>query len=111
MDGKAVFESATKVLPTAIEECLSMAELSCADIDHVIPHQPSVRILREISKKTNIPWNKFHTNMDRYANTAGASIPLVLDEVHKSQKLNRGDLILMIGVGSGWTWGAQILRW
>ena len=49
--------------------------------------------------------------MEHYANTAGATIPLVMDEANQKNKIKRGDIVLMIGVGSGWTWGASILRW
>ena len=111
MDGKAVFDTATLVLPAIIDECLGELGIDVNDIDHVVPHQPSVNILKKTAEITGIPWEKFHTNMDRYANTSGATIPLILDEVNKQGKLKRGDLILMIAVGSGWTWGASILRW
>ncbi len=111
MNGKAVFDTATKVLPIVIHECLAELGLTPSDIDHVIPHQPSVNILKKTAEVTGIPWDRFHTNMDRYANTSGATIPLVLDEVNKQKKIKRGDLVLMIAVGSGWTWGASILRW
>jgi 3-oxoacyl-[acyl-carrier-protein] synthase-3 len=111
MDGKAVFDTATKVLPKVIQECLDEAGLSASDIDHVLPHQPSINILKKTAEITGIPWERFHTNMDRFANTSGATIPLIMDEVNRQGKLSRGDLVLMIGVGSGWTWGASILRW
>lgn len=111
MNGRAVFNTATKVLPEAIKECLELSGLKNSDIDHVLPHQPGVGVLKKTSEISGIPWEKFHTNMEHYANTAGATIPLVMDETNKAKKLKRGDIVLMIGVGSGWTWGAAILRW
>ena len=111
MNGRAVYDTGTKVLPEAIKECLDKVNLKTSDVDHVLPHQPSWGVLKKISELSGIPWSKFHTNMEHYANTAGATIPLVMDEANQKNKIKRGDIVLMIGVGSGWTWGASILRW
>jgi 3-oxoacyl-[acyl-carrier-protein] synthase-3 len=51
------------------------------------------------------------TNMDKYANTSGATIPLLLDEVNKADKLKKGSIVLFAAVGSGWTYGASIIKW
>lgn len=111
MNGRAVYDTGTKVLPEAIKECLYKVNLKASDIDHVLPHQPSWGVLKKISELSGIPWSKFHTNMEHYANTAGATIPLVMDEANQKNEIKRGDIVLMIGVGSGWTWGVSILRW
>ena len=111
MNGRAVYDTGTDVLPKAIEKSLNTIKMKASDIDHVIPHQPSWGVLKKIAEKTNIPWEKFHTNMEHYANTAGATIPLVLDETNSKKLIKRGDIVLMIAVGSGWTWGVAILKW
>ena len=51
------------------------------------------------------------TNMDKYANTSGGTIPILLDEVRKSGKIKSGNIILFAAVGSGWTYGAAIIKW
>ena len=111
MDGRAVFETATTVLPEVIEEVLDLAELSMSDIKYVIPHQPSIRILMKTAEILGVSFDKFLTNMDRYANTSGGTIPILLDETVRSGKLSPGDYVLFCAVGSGWTWGASVLRW
>lgn len=110
MNGKEVFETATRVLPETINEILAANKLTTDDVDWVIPHQPSIRILQETARKVNIPFEKVMTNMDKYANTSGGTIPIVLDETYKSGKVKPGNLLLFAAVGSGWTWGSALYR-
>jgi 3-oxoacyl-[acyl-carrier-protein] synthase-3 len=111
MDGRAVYETGTKVLPQAIFQVLSDTGLKIEDIDLMIPHQPSIGILKETARIINLPFERVMTNMDRYANTSGATIPLILDEVKKAGKIKFGSNILFAAVGSGWTYGAAIIKW
>jgi len=110
MNGKEVFNTATKVLPETITEILEANKLSADDVDWVIPHQPSIRILQETARKVNIPFEKVMTNMDKYANTSGGTIPIVLDETYKSGKIQPGNILLFAAVGSGWTWGTALYK-
>lgn len=111
MNGKAVYETGTKVLPIAINQVLDDTGLSINEIDYMIPHQPSIKILQKTAEIIGLPWEKVMTNMDRYANTSGGTIPILLDEVNKSGKLKKGNTLLFAAVGSGWTYGAAILKW
>lgn len=111
MNGRAVYETGTVVLPKAINQVLSDTGLTIEDIKYLIPHQPSIRILQKTAEILGLPWEKVLTNMDKYANTSGGTIPILLDETYCSGKLQRGDLILFAAVGSGWTYGASILKW
>jgi 3-oxoacyl-[acyl-carrier-protein] synthase III len=111
MNGKAVYETGTKVLPIAINQVLDDTGLSINDIDYLIPHQPSIAILKKTAEILGLPWEKVMTNMDKYANTSGGTIPILLDEVNRSKKLKKGNTILFAAVGSGWTYGAAILKW
>jgi 3-oxoacyl-[acyl-carrier-protein] synthase III len=111
MDGKAVFRTATQVLPDAIRQVLTDAELTIDDIDLVIPHQPSIKILQKTAEILGIPFEKVKTNMDKYANTSAGTIPILLDETHRQGLLKKNDNILFAAVGSGWTWGAAIINW
>lgn len=111
MNGRAVYDTATEVLPKAIRQILEDTGLSIDDIDYLIPHQPSIQILKKTAEIIGLPWEKVMTNMDRYANTSGGTIPILLDEVNKSGRLKRGDTILFAAVGSGWTYGTAILKW
>lgn len=111
MNGKLVFQSAIKVLPKAINQVLADTGLSVADIDIMIPHQPSIRILQKTAELIGLPFDKVMTNMDKYANTSGGTIPIMLDEANKSGKLKKGDIVLFAAVGSGWTYGASLIKW
>lgn len=111
MNGKAVYETGTEVLPIAINQVLKDTGLTINDISYLIPHQPSIRILQKTAEIIGLPWEKVLTNMDRYANTSGGTIPILLDEVNKAGKLHKGDTIMFAAVGSGWTYGAAILKW
>lgn len=111
MNAKAVYETGTTVLPETLKRLLARHKLTANDIDLVIPHQPSVRVLKKTAESLGIPLTKVCMNMDRYANTAGATIALLLDETVRSGRIKHGDLIAFAAVGSGWTWGAVLHRW
>lgn len=111
MDGKAVYKTAVDVLPKAINQVLDDTRLTIDDIDFMIPHQPSISILKKTAELIGLPFEKVMTNMDRYANTSGGTIPILLDELNRSNILKKGDIILFAAVGSGWTYGASIVKW
>ena len=110
MNGKEVYNTGIKVLPEAINKTLNDLNMDINEIDYFIPHQPSIRILEKTADIINLPREKIIKNMDLRANTAGASIPTVLDKLNKQVKLKNNDKILFAAVGSGWTWGASILN-
>lgn len=111
MNGKAVYDTATKVVPKNIMEILDRNNFKIEDVDFLLPHQPSIRILKEIAEKVNLPFEKVKTNMDRYANTSGGTVPIILDEVHKNGEFKKGDILLFAAVGAGWTWGTALYKW
>ena len=111
MIGKNVYDTATTVLPKAINEALQESNLSIDDIDLLIPHQPSIKTLIKTAEKIGLPWSKVMTNMDLYANTAGATVPLLLDQVFRAGKIKKDDKILFAAVGSGWTYAVAIMQW
>lgn len=111
MNGRAVYEVGTQVLPFAINQVLDDTGLSIEEISYMIPHQPSIKILQKTAEIIGLPFEKVMTNMDKYANTSGGTIPILLDEVNRSGKIKKGNYILFAAVGSGWTYGASIIRW
>jgi len=111
MDGKAVYDTATTVLPLAVNKLLSDFNFQKSDVHWVVPHQPSIKILRKVAELLGIPFNKVCTNMNKYANTSAATIPLLLDEKVRSGTIRKYDLLLFMAVGSGWTWGVSLMRW
>lgn len=111
MNGRAVFEVGTTVLPAAIARVLARCELTVDDVDVLIPHQPSINILKVTAEKLGLPFEKVMTNMDRYANTASASVAILLDETNRTGRLHDRAIAVLAAVGSGWTWAAGVMRW
>jgi len=111
MNGREVYKTATTVLPKAILQALEDTNLSIDQIDFMIPHQPSIGILKKTAEIIGLPFEKVLTNMDKYANTSGGTIPILLDETNRAGKLKAGTIILFAAVGSGWTYGASIMKW
>jgi 3-oxoacyl-[acyl-carrier-protein] synthase-3 len=111
MNGRAVYETATKVLPEVILEVLNDTGNSVDDVKYLIPHQPSLNILKDTARIIGLPFEKVKTNMQRYANTSAGTIPILLDEVNRDNGIDKGDIILFAAVGSGWTYGAAMIKW
>lgn len=111
MNGKHVFDTAIKALPKAINQVLIDSGLTIHDIDYMIPHQPSKKILEKTAEIIGLPFEKVLNNMEEYANTSGGTIPILLDETNRSGLLKKGKNILFAAVGSGWTFGAAIIKW
>ena len=111
MVGKDVYDTATKVLPESIKTVLKESHLSISDVTVMIPHQPSIGILKKTAEIIGLPFEKVMTNMDKYANTSGGTIPILLDEVVRSGRIIKDDIILFAAVGAGWTYGAAVIKW
>jgi 3-oxoacyl-[acyl-carrier-protein] synthase-3 len=106
MNGKLVYQEAVRLVPDAINRALKAANMTIDDIDYMVPHQPSKRILHDIADKIGLPREKVLMNMDRYANTSAGPIPILLSESWK--RFKKGDNILFAAIGAGWTYGAII---
>jgi 3-oxoacyl-[acyl-carrier-protein] synthase-3 len=111
MNAPGVFQAASDAVPRCIERVLARNHMGPRDIDVVLPHQPSISLLRQIATRSGIPFSKFRTNMDRYANTAGATIPIVFHETLEAGEIDDGDVLLFAAAGAGMTAGAAFYRW
>lgn len=111
MDGQEVYRFATRRVPQCIEEALSDAGLTVADIDLFVLHQANVRIIDAVAKRLHADREKFPTNLERVGNLSSASIPVLLDELNRQEKLHRGDRIVLAGFGAGLTIGACVMTW
>jgi 3-oxoacyl-[acyl-carrier-protein] synthase-3 len=109
MDGQAVFKLAVGVLEQSARAVLSKAGRSEADIDWLIPHQANIRIMQSTAKRLKLPMDKVIVTVDQHGNTSAASIPLALDAAVRAGRIQRGDRLLLEGVGGGFTWGAVLL--
>ena len=110
MDGQSVFRFAVSTIPTCVEQLLEKTGLTLADVDWVVCHQANQRIIDASVRRLGVPAEKFYKNLDRYANTSAASIPLALDELRESGKLLPGQRVIMVGFGGGLTWAGVMLR-
>ena len=111
MNGKAVYEKATTTLPECIRQILCMNQLTLGDVSMILPHQASARVLKRTAAVLDVPYSRMQTNLQSCANTAGASIALLLDQVNRGGGIREGDLLLFAAIGAGWTWGASLYRW
>lgn len=111
MEGTTVFKFAVKVLEEVVQEAVTANNLQTADIDWLIPHQANIRIIQSTAKKLGIPMDKVVVAVDKHGNTSAASIPLALDIAVRDGRIQPGQLVLLEGVGGGFTWGAVLLRW
>lgn len=110
MDGQAVFKLAVNALTQSAKDVCKEAGVELADVDWLVPHQANVRILNFLSKKLHIPIEKVVITLDRQANTSAASVPLALDAARQDGRIKAGDLVMMQGVGGGFTWGSVLAR-
>ncbi len=111
MDGKLVFKHATRRFCEAIEEVLTKGGATLAEVDLLVPHQANQRITEAVGKRLGLPTEKVFSNIARYGNTTAATIPIALSEAVTEGRLKSGDLVVTVAFGSGFTWGANLIRW
>lgn len=111
MDGKEVFRFASNIVIEAIDKVLKDSGLTMDDIKYVIPHQANVRIIEYAVKKLKAPEGKFYINLDKYGNTSAASIPIALAEMNEKGLIKKGDKLILVAFGAGFTWSACLVEW
>lgn len=109
MDGKKVYQFAVDAMEQAIHKVLDESGLDISEIDQIIPHQANERIIQSVSKSMGIPLEKFMLNLSQYGNTSAASIPITISEYFDREDI-KGQKILLVGFGGGFTWGSAILQ-
>jgi len=111
MEGRPIFKWAIRMLRETVYETLQAADMTLDQVDLVIFHQANMRIIGAAVKDLGIHPEKVFNNLDRYGNTASASIPLALDEAFRQGRIERGDRLLLSGFGGGLSWGTTLMRW
>ena len=111
MDGQAVFKLAVGVLEETARASLAKAGLHDSDIDWLIPHQANIRIMQSTAKKLKMPLEKVVVTVDQHGNTSAASIPLALDTAVRDGRIQRGQRLMLEGVGGGFTWGSVLVQY
>jgi len=94
-----------------IEEALEANNLKIDDIDMFVPHQANLRINQFTAARLGVPEEKFFSNIHRYGNTTAGSIPIALSELVEQGSIREGSLVMLVAFGSGFTWGASVIRW
>ncbi|MEI7784897.1 MAG: beta-ketoacyl-ACP synthase III [Betaproteobacteria bacterium] len=111
MDGQAVFKLAVGVLEDTARTSLAKAGLTETAIDWLIPHQANIRIMQSMARKLKVPMDKVVVTVDQHGNTSAASIPLALDLAVRDGRIQRGQTLMLEGVGGGFTWGSVLVKY
>lgn len=110
-DGQAVFKFAVRNTEEACRRILDRNNVRPDEIDLLVSHQANRRIILSAAEKLGVPEHKVVINIERFGNTTAATIPLALNDAVAEKRLKRGDLLLMVSVGAGFTVGSLLLRW
>jgi 3-oxoacyl-[acyl-carrier-protein] synthase-3 len=110
MDGRAVWNFAIEAFPQAVRGVLDRYGYALDDVDMVIPHQANINIINVGMEKLGLPMERAYTNLHKYGNMAGASIPVALHEAIQVGKIKKGDLVVTVGFGGGLSWGANLIQ-
>ncbi|MCI0434555.1 MAG: ketoacyl-ACP synthase III [Gemmatimonadetes bacterium] len=111
MQGREVFRNAVTRMPETVRTALNANGLTAADVDLLIAHQANLRINEMVAKQLGLRDDQVYNNIERFGNTTAATIPIALDECVRGGRLERGDLLVLTGFGSGFTWGSAVVRW
>jgi len=111
MNGRAVWDFAIDAMPEAVINVLKRVNRDLSEVDMIIPHQANLNIIKEGMKKLNLPMEKTFINLQKYGNTAGASVPIALSEAVSEGKIKSGDLVVTVAFGGGLAWGANAMIW
>ena len=110
MKGKEVYEFAVTRAPEIMRELLASTGLAPECISWVIPHQANVNIINAIAAAVDIPRERFFVNLQKYGNTAGASVFIALDELCRSGEVSSGQIVMLVAFGGGLSWAASAIR-
>jgi len=111
MNGSEIFTFTLIAVPSAIKKLLSKANLSLEDIDLFVFHQANKFMLEHLRKKMAIPKEKFYINYQKIGNTVSSTIPIALKDAINEGRLQTGNLVMLVGFGVGYSWGATIVKW
>jgi 3-oxoacyl-[acyl-carrier-protein] synthase-3 len=110
MEGKEVFKHAVRAMAEASRKALEKAGMTLADVDCVVPHQANIRIVEAIRDRLGVGPEKFFVNLDKYGNMSAASIPVALDEAIREGRIKKGNRIVLVAFGGGFTWGSMVVK-
>lgn len=110
MNGREVFKTAVTMLPKVVKELCASHGISLEEVDLFVAHQANDRINNAVRQALRVPEEKVPSNIARYGNTSGGTIPILLDELRRDGRIKEGGLICFLALGAGLHWGAALLR-
>lgn len=111
IDGPAVFMFTMSKVPACVNELLAKAGKKLSDIDFFIFHQASKVVIDNIVRILALDEDKVFRGYENVGNTVSASVPIALKQAEEARRIQRGDLIMLVGFGVGYSWGASLIRW
>jgi len=111
MDGMRVFLRAVSEMTATVKAVLAKAGRKLDEVDLIVPHQANLRINETVRRRLGLPPEKFFNNIQTRGNTTAASIPLAMAEAREAGVLRRGQLVMLVAFGSGFTWGGALIRY
>ena len=110
IEGQKIYKFAVKAMAKAVLDLLERTETPIEDVTLIVPHQANVRIIEGVAERLKISMDRFYINIQKYANTSAATIPIAIHEARLEGKIHDGDLILVVAFGGGLTWGAGLIQ-
>ena len=111
MNGPEIFTFTLRAVPRAVQDLLSKAGTSVEEVDFFVFHQANKYMLEHLRAKVNIPKEKFCIEMSDCGNTVSSTVPIGLTRLQEQKSIKAGDLIMLVGFGVGYSWGATLVRW
>ncbi|QSB16778.1 beta-ketoacyl-ACP synthase 3 [Natronosporangium hydrolyticum] len=111
INGNEIYLNAVRFSVRSVRATLEQAKVQPEQVAHIVPHQANIRIVNSMLSHTGLDPQRLVSNLDRYGNTASASIPLALSEALDAGRIRDGELVLLAGFGAGMTWGSVLLEW
>jgi len=111
MNGQEVYKFAVREVPIILEKLFKKMNYTSNDVDWLVLHQANQRILDSVGDRLKIPGEKILSNLEKYGNTSAATIPLVMDEAIRNNRIKQNDIIATSGFGAGLSWGAALIKW
>ena len=111
MDGRETYKHAVTKMAGAARNVILDHGVEITDVDWFIPHQANMRIIQAVGQRLGVPSERFIVNIEKYGNTSSATIPLALDEAVRDGRIKKGDKLVFVAFGGGFTWGAILLEW
>ena len=111
MEGNTVFKHAVVAMSGAAVRAMEAAQIGPDDVTLLIPHQANMRIMEAARERTGVPKEKLYSVLHKYGNMSAATIPVAIHDAREEGRIRDGDIIVMTAFGTGFTWGASVLRW